>query len=397
MAAKNVFIVLDIDKGTQDNGTTTYVNLTPHFQGRVADSLCTVNIQIRRHGLPMDLTKFNVGFQGIDPNGKRFEGVGWESYDLPGTNEQIGKVSYCFPAGMFQVEGQWDPDGTYFYVDDGKGMKVSTVGVCLNVQPDLVEIGVNAKPFETDMDRAVAELKSYADKKMQEIGDLTERFDQLQGAVSALKSQLSSYTDLINSKAVPTINEMHDYAKQLGQGENLNGNLDNATDPKVYIVSAGTENSPSKTDGVLRTFGNRAYMVQVFIDSNANEFVRAAKNGVWGIWITTTQFPTDAEMYPTVNNGGNTTSIPISDGTTVVGVPSSNGSTIGGGTTTIVTNGGNNINVSTKAAHAAAFNGNNNSGISDGTVVGTLPSNSGGADADKYGDSIVNGGSVVKI
>ena len=80
----------------------------------------------------------------------------------------------------------------------------------------------------------------------------------------------------------------------------------------------------------------------------------------------------------------------------LVGVQPGNGSAVGGGTTTIVTNSGNNISVSTKTAHASAFNGNNNSGTSDGTVVGMLPSNSGGTDADKYGDSIVNGGSVVK-
>ena len=112
--AINEYVPLDIEKGTYDQ--ETYVNLTPHFQGRVGDSMASVNIWFKRNGLPLDLTPRNVGFQGVDPNGKRFNAVGYAAFDQPGADEQAGRVNYYFPANIFQAEGQWDVTSTFFYI-----------------------------------------------------------------------------------------------------------------------------------------------------------------------------------------------------------------------------------------------------------------------------------------
>lgn len=387
MAANNKYIVLDLDKGTYDNDTTTYVNLTPHFQGRVADSLATVNLQFRHHGLPQDLTNYNVGFEGIDPNGKRFAGVGWAAYDLPDSREQVGKVNFYWPAGMFQVEGQWDPNGTYFYIDDGKGQKISTVGVQLNVLPNLVEMGVNAKPFETDMDRAVAQLQSYVDQKMKEIGNITNRFDQISDATTALKTELDTYTQLIRQNAVPTVEEMHNYVSGVDSGIEWSGSLDSATEPKVYLIPANVPGAPSESKnagGVLKTFGSSP-IVQMFVDSDGNEFIRVKNNGTWARWYMTTQFGSDADLYPINPDGGSATT---------TDADKYGGNVSGGGQGTVITVQPGGATATTSSQNAAASgSGTQIDGQSGNPQNGTNTNPS--TDADKYGGNIGGGGSVI--
>ena len=280
--AINEYVPLDIEKGTYDQ--ETYVNLTPHFQGRVGDSMASVNLWFKRNGLPLDLTPRNVGFQGVDPNGKRFNAVGFAAYDQPGADEQVGRVNYYFPANIFQVEGQWDVNSTFFYIDDDKGQHVSTINVLLNVLPNLVEMGIKAQPFETDMDRVTAQLKSYADQKRKEIDQLTTNYAQLDTQIRALRTTINSYTDLINNHSVPTSSEMKDYVDGMLGATAFGGDLNTCLTPTQYLVKAGANNNPSSKAGILLVRGSGSTLIQLLIDDDANLYVRKMTNGKWNNW-----------------------------------------------------------------------------------------------------------------
>ena len=280
--AINEYVPLDIEKGAYDQ--ETYVNLTPHFQGRVGDSMGSVNIWFKRHGLPLDLTSYNVGFQGGDPNGKRFNAVGFAAYDQPGADEQAGRVNYYFPANIFQVEGQWDVNSTFFYIDDDKGQHVSTINVLLNVLPNLVEMGIKAEPFETDMDRVVAQLQSYADQKRKDIETLGANYTQLDTQIQALRTAINSYTDLINNHSVPTSSEMKDYVNSMLSATAFGGDLNTCLTPTQYLVEAGANNNPSSKDGILLVRGSGSTLAQLLIDDDANLYVRKMTNGEWNSW-----------------------------------------------------------------------------------------------------------------
>lgn len=280
--AINEYVPLDIEKGTYDQ--ETYVNLTPNFQGRVGDSMASVNLWFKRNGLPLDLTPRNVGFQGLDPNGKRFNAVGFAAYDQPGADEQVGRVNYYFPANIFQVEGQWDVNSTFFYIDDDKGQHVSTINVLLNVLPNLVEMGIKAQPFETDMDRVTAQLESYADQKRNEIDQMTTNYAQLDTQIQALRTAINSYTDLINNHSVPTSSEMKDYVNSMLSATAFGGDLNTCLTPTQYLVEAGANNNPSSKDGVLLVRGSGSTLTQLLIDDDANLYVRKMTNGEWNNW-----------------------------------------------------------------------------------------------------------------
>lgn len=280
--AINEYVPLDIEKGTYDQ--ETYVNLTPNFQGRVGDSMASVNLWFKRNGLPLDLTPRNVGFQGLDPNGKRFNAVGFAAYDQPGADEQVGRVNYYFPANIFQAEGQWDVNSTFFYIDDDKGQHVSTINVLLNVLPNLVEMGIKAQPFETDMDRVTAQLESYADQKRNEIDQMTTNYAQLDTQIQALRTAINSYTDLINNHSVPTSSEMKDYVNSMLGATAFGGDLNTCLTPTQYLVEAGANNNPSSKDGILLVRGSGSTLVQLLIDDDANLYVRKMTNGEWNSW-----------------------------------------------------------------------------------------------------------------
>ena len=93
--AVNEYAVLDIEKQAAGN-VSTYVNITPHFQGRVGDSRASVDVWFKRNGLPLDLTNKTVNFTGVDPSGHKYHAVGWALYDQPGADMQAGRVNFYF-------------------------------------------------------------------------------------------------------------------------------------------------------------------------------------------------------------------------------------------------------------------------------------------------------------
>lgn len=282
--AVNEYVVLDIEKQAS-GGVSTYVNITPHFQGRVGDSRASVDVWFKRNGLPLDLTNKTVNFSGVDPSGHKYHAVGWAAYDQPGADVQAGRVNFYFPAGMFRVEGQWDEEGTYFEIKDDNG-KVSTLGVNLVALPNLVEMGVNAKPFETDLDRALSEFNSYLQGKKKLVDDDTRQLDAINNEIKALNSTIETYENLINTKAVPTKAEMQQYVQQLMSATEWSGDLNLCLTPTTYLVVSGASNNPTSVNGncIMFVHGNDDLISQMLIDNEQNVWVRSRVDGRWSGW-----------------------------------------------------------------------------------------------------------------
>ena len=282
--AVNEYAVLDIEKQAAGN-VSTYVNITPHFQGRVGDSRASVDVWFKRNGLPLDLTNKTVNFTGVDPSGHKYHAVGWALYDQPGADMQAGRVNFYFPAGMFRTEGPWDEKGTYFEIADDNG-KVSTLGVNLVALPNLVEMGVNAEPFETDLDRALTQFKSYMTSKQGEVDQAVQQINAVNNAIKALQSSVDTYKQMISTNAVPTKQEMQIYVTKLMSATEWSGDLNLCLTPTTYLVSANASNNPGKGSGnhLLIVKGNSDVLSQLLIDSEQNLWVRSRTSGKWSNW-----------------------------------------------------------------------------------------------------------------
>lgn len=282
----NDYVVLDLEKPTQ-----TLVNLNNNFQGRVGDSRAYCKLWIKSNGLPYDLTKDgrSVGFSGVDPIGDKWNAVGWAAADQLGDNAQAGRITYYFPAGMFRVEGDWDKDSTFFYVDDEKtDMHVSTINVWLHIMGNQVEMGINATPYKTDLDKAVDEVKSYAQQKQNEIDKSLQEINSgaLMQKVQALSDAIGVYTGLIKQNAVATKDEMQSYIDQLLGSKATGDDLNLLLDQGNYVITSPTAgNNPAKTTGTLIVSGdNDDSISQLFIDTQANLWVRFGGTQGWSDW-----------------------------------------------------------------------------------------------------------------
>lgn len=281
----NDYVVLDLEKPTQ-----TLINLTNNFQGRVGDSRAYCKLWIQSNGIPYDLTKDgrSVGFSGVDPDGDKWVAVGWAAADQPGDNAQVGRITYYFPAGMFRVEGDWDKDSTFFYVDDeNTDMHVSTINVWLHIFANEVEMGISATPYKSDLDKAVDEVKSYAQQKQNEIDNSLQEINSgaLMQKVQALSDAIMVYTGLIKQNAVATKDEMQDYIAQLLGSKTTGDDLNLLLDQGSYVITnANASNNPAKTTGTLIVSGDSGNMSQLFIDTQANLWVRSGGTQGWSDW-----------------------------------------------------------------------------------------------------------------
>lgn len=282
----NDYVVLDLEKPTK-----TLVDLTKNFQGRVGDSRAYCKLWIKSNGLPYDLTKDGrtVGFSGVDPDGDKWNAVGWAAADQLGDNAQAGRITYYFPAGMFRVEGDWDKDSTFFYVDDEKtDMHVSTINVWLHIMSNQVEMGINATPYKTDLDKTVDEVKSYAQQKQNEIDKSLQEINSgaLMQKVQALSDAIGVYTGLVKQNAVATKDEMQNYVSQLLGSKATSDDFNLLLDQGSYVATnANASNNPAKTTGTLIVSGdNDDNISQLFIDTQANLWVRSGGTKGWTDW-----------------------------------------------------------------------------------------------------------------
>lgn len=282
--ALNTYVTLDVMKQA-DGSESTYVNLTPNFQGRVGDSRASVDLWFKRNGRPLDLTKRDVSFSGVDPTGERVSAVGFAYYDKPGADEQAGRVNFYFPAGTFKVEGQWDPNSTYFTIRDDKG-KVSTIGVLINVLPNMVEMGISAEPFETDLERESEELKKWIAAKKDEFTDFTNQLQTMNNTLQTQQTRIETFEGMIQSHAVPTNDEMKAYVNKLMSATEWSGDLNLCLTPTTYLVNSGASNNPGKGSGnhLLIVKGNSDVLSQLLVDSEQNVWVRSRVDGSWSDW-----------------------------------------------------------------------------------------------------------------
>lgn len=285
--AKNLYIELDLEKPEK-----TYIDLTPYFQGRVGDSMSEVYIWLKRNGLPFDLTAYNVGFHGVDPSGTMYNSVGSARYDRPGASRIAGKVCYSFPAGMFKVDGLWDPEFTYFYIDDGAGTRISTIGCAINVLPNQVIMGVDADFAKNEIDQIVVDLRNWANEKKDDIDSLETRINAMGGTVKSLETMINTWQSMLNTKQVPTKSEMEDYLDSKLQsqdwGQDLNLCLNAGT--TYNITSGSVSNNPAKTAGTLVVSGRLNSLVQVFYDTKNQAWHRVQVSGAWSDWVLNTDF-----------------------------------------------------------------------------------------------------------
>ncbi|APU45387.1 hypothetical protein BUW47_02535 [Limosilactobacillus fermentum] len=288
--AVNEYVELDILKPS-----TTLVDLTKNFQGRVGDSRAFCKLWIKANGLPYDLTKDSrsVGFAGKDPVGDLYRAVGWADTDQPGDNAQAGRVTYYFPGGMFKHGGDWDKDSTYFYVQDSKGT-VSTVNVWLHVLPNMVEMGVNTTPYQSDMEKAVADVQAKADEVKAQLSSLLNgsAFTGMTSQLKATQDTIDAYNALINSKQVPTTDQMQAYVNSFFNAETSIADLNTLVTPgKVYYVAnTSASNNPNGKTGFMSVKGTSSSLVQIFVDGEATEFIRSRFDNTWTAWRQTTQW-----------------------------------------------------------------------------------------------------------
>lgn len=280
----NDYVVLDLEKPV-----ATLVDLRKNFQGRVGDSRAYCKLWIKSNGLPLDLTDKHVGFSGVDPNGDKWNAVGWCAADQPGDDQQVGRVTYYFPSGMFRVEGDWDTNSTYFYVDDEKqDSHISTINVWLRILANQVEMGINAEPFKTDLDKAVDEVRTYAKKRMADIDSALAALnsDTLQMKWKSLNDVLNNYVELIKDKGVPTFKDMEDYVSKLFGAHATTQDFDLLMPAGTYIVTnAKAGNNPAKTTGLLYVVGDgENSIMQMFLDNEQNLWVRSGGSDGWSDW-----------------------------------------------------------------------------------------------------------------
>lgn len=171
--AVNTYVQLDLVKPTP-----TAIDLSGNFNGRVADVQSYLKLWLTSNGLPCDLTDKTVYFAGVDPDGNAHKVYGTAQTDQAGDNLQTGRITFYFPGGTFRVQGDWDSESTYFGVIQADGTVISTVNVSLHVLAKKVDMGVNSKPFYTDLEKiktdATTKLQAELDKATKQVTDFIE-------------------------------------------------------------------------------------------------------------------------------------------------------------------------------------------------------------------------------
>ena len=199
----NSYVTLDLMRPN-----STLIDITDSFNGRVGDSESYVKLWFKSNGLPYDLTGKEVGFWGNDPNGTKFQIIGTAKTDQAGDSENSGRVSFYFPANVFQTSGNWDDDSTFFSINDKDGNRLSTVNVHLNVLSDNVMMGIEEKPYISDLDKIKDDMNTYCEATKvtvnKALSEVTDENSNLNKTLSAVKTQVTAYQDAINTGAVPS-------------------------------------------------------------------------------------------------------------------------------------------------------------------------------------------------
>lgn len=263
MPAVNTYIPFDLLKPNN-----TLIDITPNFNGRVGDSQSYIKIWFKSNGLPFNLGDNVPYFEGVDPTGLPFQVYGTADANQAGDSWQTGRVTFYFPAEVFQNAGTWDLDSTFFGIKDSAGKVISTVNVTFNVLENKVEMGGNYGPFITDLEKIktqgtadiqqwITDTKADVDAALTDVTDPNSSFNLL---MTAAKKQLDVLEAQIAGNDYVTETEFADIKTQIA---NALASLDPTLLVGTMTLADGSDYYPS-VHAYVYTYG--AGVAQTTVD-----------------------------------------------------------------------------------------------------------------------------------
>lgn len=288
MAAINTRVVLDLVRDAQPN-TSSIVDLTPYFQGRVGDSQAPMPLALKMDGRPQDMTGYGFQIEATDSAGKSFVLSNCAKEVMQSDSFKRGFFTVIWAAEMFQNPGIMT--GAFVITNPDTNERISTLDFNLNVLGQAVSFNTLNDSYSDRLEDVINNLKSKADEMIKgtSIAALTA---QLKSAQSALET----VTSLINTKGIPTTVDMQNYVKGYMVAQNTGDDLNTLTTPGMsyYVTTTSAGNLPNGKLGLLSIHGNASHLLQVFTDADQNAFVRGYENNAWSKWRQVTFWPKEA-------------------------------------------------------------------------------------------------------
>lgn len=288
MAAINTRVVLDLVRDAQPN-TSSIVDLTPYFQGRVGDSQAPMPLALKMDGRPQDMTGYGFQIEATDSAGHTFVLSNCAKEVTQSDSFKRGFFTVIWAAEMFQNPGIMT--GAFVITNPDTNERISTLDFNLNVLNQAVSFNTLNDSYSNRLEDVINDLKSKADEMINgtSIATLTA---QLKSAQSALETA----TSLINTKGIPTTVDMQDYVNGYMVAQNTGDDLNTLTTPGMsyYVTTTSAGNLPNGKLGLLSIHGNASHLLQVFTDADQNAFVRGYENNAWSKWRQVTFWPKEA-------------------------------------------------------------------------------------------------------
>lgn len=288
MAAINTRVVLDLVRDAQPN-TSSIVDLTPYFQGRVGDSQAPMPLALKMDGRPQDMTGYGFQIEATDSAGHAFVLSNCAKEVTQSDSFKRGFFTVTWAAEMFQNPGIMT--GAFVITNPDTNERISTLDFNLNVLGQAVSFNTLNDSYSNRLEDIINNLKSKADEMIKgtSIATLTA---QLKSAQSALETT----TSLINTKGIPTTVDMQNYVKGYMVAQNTGDDLNTLTTPGMsyYVTTTSAGNLPNGKLGLLSIHGNASHLLQVFTDADQNAFVRGYENNAWSKWRQVTFWPKEA-------------------------------------------------------------------------------------------------------
>ncbi len=288
MAAINTRVVLDLVRDAQPN-TSSIVDLTPYFQGRVGDSQAPMPLALKMDGRPQDMTGYGFQIEATDSAGKSFVLSNCAKEVTQSDSFKRGFFTVIWAAEMFQNPGIMT--GAFVITNPDTNERISTLDFNLNVLGQAVSFNTLNDSYSNRLEDVINDLKSEADEMIKgtSIATLTA---QLKSAQSALETA----TSLINTKGIPTTVDMQNYVNGYMVAQNTGDDLNTLTTPGMsyYVTTTSAGNLPNGKLGLLSIHGNASHLLQVFTDADQNAFVRGYEDNAWSNWRQVTFWPKEA-------------------------------------------------------------------------------------------------------
>lgn len=288
MAAINTRVVLDLVRDAQPN-TSSIVDLTPYFQGRVGDSQAPMPLALKMDGRPQDMTGYGFQIEATDSAGHAFVLSNCAKEVTQSDSFKRGFFTVIWAAEMFQNPGIMT--GAFVITNPDTNERISTLDFNLNVLGQAVSFNTLNDSYSNRLEDVINDLKSKADEMIKGTSIAT-----LAAQLKSAQSALETATSLINTKGIPTTVDMQNYVKSYMAAQNAGDDLNTLTTPGMnyYVTTTSAGNLPNGKLGLLSIHGNASHLLQVFTDADQNAFVRGYENNVWSKWRQVTFWPKEA-------------------------------------------------------------------------------------------------------